>query len=185
MQFCLGRFLWNEPEYNGTFRRFSNRKQIVRAAAKGLELGTTNDSGLSARPSVFCFNFDQILDDEHQSIDHFCHFWKVDLVRCIGCFVVMRVSKGSGVRNHQSNISLLPERPVIGPTHSCCRLGQRRAFAGDLCMLAKLFDYLPLQLPRTQIRYKTDKVTGRRVKQIERRGVFLTIFFVGEKPHRL
>src|SRR5262245_60420995 len=81
----------------------------------------------------------------------------------------MWITKRHRVGNHDSGIAMLPERPLVGPTYTGHKAGQRGAFGRDGSMAPELTNYSAQERSGTNIADKADEVACAWVEKSEPR----------------
>src|SRR5688572_26014041 len=81
--------------------------------------------------------------------------------------MIMRIPKRRGVRNHDRPVSVLPERPMVGPAHAGNVPGQRGTLGWKRGSATKRADGFAHERAGTEISHKGDEVSGVRIDHPE------------------
>src|SRR5437899_7017915 len=83
--------------------------------------------------------------------------------------MVVRIAKWRGVGDHDTGITVAPERPLIRPAHAGNERGKRGAFGWNLCILTKERDDAMKECPRRKVADESYEVADFGIKNTKAR----------------
>src|SRR5205814_1138487 len=115
-----------------------------------------------------------------QRADHQGKAIVFELVGSVGAFVIMRITEGRGVGDHDRGITALPERPLIRPRYARNESWKRNAFGWDFPLFAKEADRPADKRARRKISDEPNEVPGAGIEGADARRIFLRPRRVGK-----